>query len=36
MIIQYEWRTGKIFHKYWRGWFLLGIIPIFIKQTGAD
>jgi len=37
MIIQRNFTTGRWPHrKYWRGWFLLGIIPLFIKQTGRD
>lgn len=36
MIIQKDFHTGswKTKYRYWRGWFLFGFIPIFIKQTG--
>ena len=37
MIIQRDFKTGHWpCDKYWRGWFLLGIIPLFIKQTGRE
>lgn len=37
MIIQRDFITGHGYRrKYWRGWFLFGFIPVFIKQTGRD
>lgn len=34
MIIRRDFKTGHWpQQKYWRGWFLFGIIPLFIKQT---
>ena len=40
MIVKYIWRTSH-YNKYWReyrdrawmGWFLFGVIPIYIKNT---
>ena len=40
MIVQYIWHTRR-YNKHWQerkertwvGWFLLGIIPIYIKNT---
>lgn len=32
MVVSRYWRTGRIFYKYWKGWFLLGFIPLYIKQ----
>ena len=37
MIIQKDFTTGHYpWKKYWRGWFLFGFIPVFIKMTGED
>lgn len=37
MIVQKEFTTGKYpWRTYWKGWFFLGFIPIFIKQVGKD
>lgn len=37
MIIQRNFATGRWPHrKYWKGWFLFGFIPIFIKQIGKE
>ena len=37
MIIQRNFTTGHYpWRKHWRGWFLFGFIPVFIKQTGKD
>ena len=37
MIVQKEFTTGKYpWRTYWKGWFLLGFIPIFIKQVRKD
>lgn len=37
MLVEKTFHTGKYpFRKCWKGWFLFGIIPIFVKQTGAD
>lgn len=42
MIVRRDWVTKKYANrsyillrkKYWRGWFLFGIIPLYIKQLG--
>lgn len=37
MLIEKTFHTGKYpCRKCWKGWFLFGIIPIFVKQMGAD
>lgn len=41
MVVMYSWRTDKNvimlgFAKkttYWKGWFLFGVIPIYIKTV---
>lgn len=35
MVIYRKWKTVKcrgLLVTYWEGWFLLGIIPLYIKQ----
>ncbi len=41
MIVIKEWRRTRMINKYpytyyYRGWFLLGIIPIVIYRRGAS
>ena len=37
MLVVKIFYTGKYpWRKHWKGWFLLGIIPIFVKQIGRD
>ena len=35
MIVKYRWRRDKKLNKYslWEGWFLFGVIPLYIRQT---
>lgn len=35
MIVKKYWTTGVYYlitKKYWEGWFLFGIIPLYIRQ----
>ena len=37
MIIQRDFTTGHWPNrKSWRGWFLFGLIPVFIMMTGKE
>lgn len=48
MIIEFIWNTRKTGrwvlpsgtayarHKQWRGWFVLGFIPLYIKNTATE
>jgi hypothetical protein len=37
MLVKKTWKTVKIGwikneYKYWEGWFLFGLIPIYVRQ----